>query len=129
LLTSIKPCLESSLSIRESVSGLIESCDAKIFLDTNKCTLFEGLERVKPTLVTPPYLPKHKQKYSGSPRIIEMEMVIEEKEIEIEPGVFVQAMTFNGSNPGPLIVVHEGDDVFWNIPALLAHIISSVISY
>jgi hypothetical protein len=43
-----------------------------------------------------------------------MEMVIEEKEIEIEPGVFVQAMTFNGSNPGPLIVGNKYvlDDVW-----------------
>lgn len=38
-------------------------------------------------------------------------MVIEEKEIEIEPGVFIHAFTFNGSVPGPLIVVHEGDYV------------------
>jgi nitrite reductase (NO-forming) len=33
-----------------------------------------------------------------------MEMIIEEKEIEVEPGVFVQAMTFAGTNPGPLMV-------------------------
>ncbi len=70
-----------------------------------------GLERVKQILVAPPFLPKHQQEYSGKSRIIEMEMVIEEKEIEIEPGVFVQAMTFNGTNPGPMIVVHEGDYV------------------
>ncbi len=70
-----------------------------------------GLERVKQTLVAPPFLPKHRQQYSGKPRIIEIEMIIEEKEIEIEPGVFVQAMTFNGTNPGPMIVVHEGDYV------------------
>jgi len=71
----------------------------------------QGLERVKQILVKPPFLPIHQQKYSGKPRIIEIEMVIEEKEIEIEPGVFVQAMTFNGSNPGPIMVVHEGDYV------------------
>jgi nitrite reductase (NO-forming) len=71
----------------------------------------QGLERVKQTLVAPPFLPKHQQQYSGKPRIIEMEMAIEEKEIEIEPGVFVQAMTFNGTNPGPMMVVHEGDYV------------------
>ncbi|HIF17245.1 MAG TPA: nitrite reductase, copper-containing [Cycloclasticus sp.] len=71
----------------------------------------EGLERVKQALVAPPFLPKHQQTYSGKPRIIEMEMVIEEKEIEVETGVFVQAMTFNGSNPGPMMVVHEGDYV------------------
>ncbi|SMN01924.1 Copper-containing nitrite reductase [uncultured Candidatus Thioglobus sp.] len=71
----------------------------------------KGLERVKQTLVAPPFFPKHQQKYSGKPRIVEIEMIIEEKEIEIEPGVFVQAMTFNGGNPGPMIVVHEGDYV------------------
>lgn len=68
-----------------------------------------GLERVKQILVAPPFLPEHEQKYSGRERVIEMEMIIEEKEIEVEPGVFVQAMTFNGSNPGPMMVVHEGD--------------------
>ena len=71
----------------------------------------QDLERVKQTLVAPPFLPKHQQQYSGKLRIIEMEMVIEEKEIEIEPDVFVQAMTFNGTNPGPMMVVHEGDYV------------------
>ena len=71
----------------------------------------ESIERVKQALVTPPSLPKHQQAYSGKPRIIEVEMIIEEKEIEIEPNIFVQAMTFNGSNPGPIMVVHEGDYV------------------
>jgi nitrite reductase (NO-forming) len=69
----------------------------------------KGLERVKQKLVEPPFLPRHQQKYTGKPRIIEIEMVIEEKEIEIEPGTFVQAMTFNGTNPGPMMVVHEGE--------------------
>lgn len=71
----------------------------------------KGLDRVKQNLVAPPFMPKHQQTYSGKPRIIEMEMVIVEKEIEIEAGVFVQAMTFNGTNPGPMMVVHEGDYV------------------
>ena len=37
----------------------------------------QDLERVRQTLVTPPFLPKHQQQYSGKPRIIDMEMVIE----------------------------------------------------
>jgi nitrite reductase (NO-forming) len=38
--------------------------------------------------------------------------VVEEKEIVIdEQGTKLQAMTFNGSIPGPLMVVHEGDYV------------------
>lgn len=71
----------------------------------------EGLKRVTQTLVTPPFLPKHDQVARGGPVIVEMEMEIIEKEIEVTPGVFVQAMTFNGSNPGPMMVVHEGDYV------------------
>lgn len=84
-----------------------ESYIAEIGVQAN----LQGLERIKQTLVKPPFFPEHQQQYSGESRIVEIEMVIEEKEIEIEPGVFVQAMTFDGSNPGPMIVVHEGDYV------------------
>ncbi|WP_162618466.1 multicopper oxidase domain-containing protein, partial [Tritonibacter mobilis] len=45
------------------------------------------------------------------PQIIEFEMQIVEKEIEVESGAYLQAMTFKGSVPGPLMVVHEGDYV------------------
>jgi nitrite reductase (NO-forming) len=71
----------------------------------------EGMERVKQKLVTPPFLPAHDQVAKGGPKIVEIELTVVEKEIEIAPNVFVQAMTFNGSNPGPMIVVHEGDQV------------------
>ena len=71
----------------------------------------QGLERVTQKLVAPPFLPKHNQVAKGGPKIVEMTMVIEEKEMEISPGVFVQAMTFDGTNPGPMIVAHVGDYV------------------
>jgi nitrite reductase (NO-forming) len=71
----------------------------------------EGLKRVTQTLVTPPFLPEHNQIAIGGPKIVAMTMEVIEKEIEVSPGTFVQAMTFNGSNPGPMIVVHEGDYV------------------
>lgn len=69
------------------------------------------LQRVKQTLVAPPNVPEHTLDAPAAPRIVEVEMFIEEKEIEVEPGVFMWAFTFNGSVPGPLIVVHEGDYV------------------
>ena len=69
------------------------------------------LERVTQRLVEPPFLPRHEQIRTGAPRVVEVRMEIEEKEIEVEPGVFVWAFTFNGSVPGPIIVVHEGDYV------------------
>lgn len=71
----------------------------------------EGLERVTQTLVAPPFLPEHDQVAKGKPKIIEMTMTIVEKEMEIAPNVFAQAMTFEGSNPGPMIVAHVDDYV------------------
>ncbi|MDQ6987903.1 MAG: copper-containing nitrite reductase [Mariprofundaceae bacterium] len=68
-----------------------------------------ALERVVQELVAPPLLPKHEQVATGKPKIIQVKMVIEEKEIEVEPGAFIWAFTFNGSVPGPLIVAHVGD--------------------
>ncbi len=69
------------------------------------------MKRVKQTLAVPPAVPKFDWKAKGKPVVVEVEMTIEEKEIEIAPGVFYWALTFNGSVPGPLIVAHEGDHV------------------
>jgi nitrite reductase (NO-forming) len=70
------------------------------------------LTRVKQTLVAPPALPKHDQVAKGGPKIIEVSLSIEEKAMVIDgEGTTVQAMTFGGSNPGPIIVAHEGDYV------------------
>lgn len=71
----------------------------------------DSLERVPQELVAPPFLPKHEQIAAGPSKVVQIRMVIEEKEIEVERGVFIHAFTFNGSVPGPMIVVHEGDYV------------------
>lgn len=70
-----------------------------------------GLQRVQQELVAPPFLPEHSQESPDKPRIVEIRMVVEEKEIEVEHGVFMWAFTYNGSVPGPIVVVHEGDYV------------------
>jgi nitrite reductase (NO-forming) len=70
-----------------------------------------GYERVTQKLVAPPFLPEHDQVAKGKPKIVESRMVIEEKEMEVAPGAYVQAMTFNGTVPGPMIVVHQDDYV------------------
>lgn len=72
---------------------------------------YSKLPRVKQELVMPPFVPKHDQVAKGGPKIVEIRMEIEEKEMEVEDGVKVWAMTYNGSVPGPMIVVHEGDYV------------------
>ena len=71
----------------------------------------DGLERVTQTLVAPPFLPTHKQTISGPPQVVQVRLVIEEKRIEVGPGASIWALTFNGSVPGPIIVVHEQDYV------------------
>lgn len=71
----------------------------------------DKLERVKQVLVDPPGVPEHTLEAPAKPRIVEVEMTIHEKEIEVEPGVFMWAFAFNNTVPGPMIVVHEGDYV------------------
>jgi len=72
----------------------------------------DRLERVKQTLVAPPFLPAHSQVAIGAPKVVEIRLEIEEKLIEIGPdGATIWAMTFNGSVPGPIIVVHQNDYV------------------
>jgi manganese oxidase len=44
-------------------------------------------------------------------RLREYEIFIEEKEIEVAPGVFYPAWTYNGRVPGPTLRVTEGDRV------------------
>lgn len=68
------------------------------------------LPRVKQELVAPPNVPVHDQVSKG-PKIVEVRMETQEKLVEVAPGAKVWGLTFNGSIPGPLIVVNEGDYV------------------
>lgn len=76
---------------------------------------FEGngddLERVKQELVAPPFLPKHDQAAKGGPKVVEVTLTVMEKKMEVAPGDSIWALTFNGSVPGPIIVVHQDDFV------------------
>ncbi|WP_332680746.1 copper-containing nitrite reductase [Bosea sp. (in: a-proteobacteria)] len=70
------------------------------------------LPRVKPKLVDPPFVHAHEQIATSGPRLVEFEMTIREKKIVIDDaGTETFAFTFNGTVPGPLMVVHEGDYV------------------
>ena len=69
-------------------------------------------ERIIQTLVAPPFLPAHEQVAEGAPKIVQIRMVVEEKLIEVDPnGAKIWALTFDGSVPGPIIVVHQDDYV------------------
>jgi FtsP/CotA-like multicopper oxidase with cupredoxin domain len=70
------------------------------------------LPRQTVELVAPPFVHPHEQATKEGPKIIEFKLTIKEEEGVIdEAGTKFQAMTFNGSMPGPLMVVHEGDYV------------------
>lgn len=70
-----------------------------------------NLKHITEELVAPPLLPKYEQAVTGEPVVVEVTLTIEEKKLEIAPGVKIWALTFNGSVPGPMIVVHQNDYV------------------
>lgn len=71
-----------------------------------------ALERVKVDLIPPPHVHAHEQVAVGGPKVVEFTLTIEEKQLVIDDlGTTVHAMTFNGSVPGPLMVVHQDDYV------------------
>ena len=68
------------------------------------------LAREKVNLVAPPHVHPHNQIANQPPVIKEFRLTVEEKQIVVdEDGTTMHAMTYNGSIPGPLMVVHEGD--------------------
>lgn len=76
---------------------------------------FEGegdnLERITQEMVAPPLLPKFDQVATGEPKVVQVTFIVEEKKIEVAPGDSTWVFTFNGTVPGPMIVVHQNDFV------------------
>ncbi|WP_298580056.1 copper-containing nitrite reductase [uncultured Luteimonas sp.] len=71
-----------------------------------------ALPRQQVTLKRPPFVHDHDQVAKGGPKVVQFTLPIVEKEITIDgEGTKMHAMTFGGSIPGPLMVVHEGDYV------------------
>ena len=76
--------------------------------DTNP----ELLGSVMVNLVAPPFVHAHEQVAQGAPQVVQFKMTTETRAIVVdEAGTTFQAMTFNGSMPGPTMVVHQGDFV------------------
>ncbi len=70
------------------------------------------LPRQEVALVAPPFVHPHEQATKEGPKIIEFKLTVQEKEVVIDDaGTKIWAMTYNGSMPGPMMVVHEGDYV------------------
>jgi nitrite reductase (NO-forming) len=78
----------------------------------DKASKAAGLKRVRQELVKPPGVPKHDLVAKGGPKIVEVRLVVLEQKMVIDgQGTTVNALTFQGSVPAPLIVVHVGDYV------------------
>jgi len=70
------------------------------------------LRRERVSLVAPPMVHAHEQATKSKPKIVEFTLTVVEKPLVIDDaGTTIPGSTFNGSVPGPLLVVHEGDYV------------------
>jgi nitrite reductase (NO-forming) len=88
------------------------------------------LPRVKQAMVDPPFLPEHEQIAPSGPRIVEVTLpVIEKKMVIDDAGTEVWAFTYNGSVPGPMIVVHEGDYVEVTLQNLKTNVLEHNIDF
>ncbi|MBW2281077.1 MAG: nitrite reductase, copper-containing [Deltaproteobacteria bacterium] len=100
----MKRVLYAMLAIAIGLSAQVAQAD--------KPSKAKGLKRVTQKLVRPPGVPEHDQVAKGGPKIVEVRLVVQEQKMVIdERGTTVNALTFHGSVPAPLIVVHEGDYV------------------
>ena len=103
--------IRSVLSQAPSAGSAVNS-EARTPLPKPLAHVIKGLPRQQVQLVAPPFVHAHEQATEQGPKILEFRLVTEEKRIVVDDeGTTLQAMTFNGSIPGPLIVVHEGDYV------------------
>lgn len=98
--------LAPALLAREGLAATTADRPAPVSVDV------ASLPRRKIDLVAPPFVHEHAQVAEGGPVVYEFTMTIEEKKVVIDPvGTTMHAMTFDGSMPGPLMVVHQDDYV------------------
>lgn len=102
------------LDIANATSAKMYKAAAKQTADsTSKPADLSGYTRVKQELVAPPFAPVHEQVATGGPKIVEITLETSERlmVVDEDTGASVWALTYNGSVPGPLIIVHVGDMV------------------
>lgn len=97
--------------MREPGAGFVKT-QAQVIERAEPADLSD-LPRVKQKLVAPPFAPQHEQVVTDGPKIVEIEMDIRERLVVVDEdtGASIWALTYNGSVPGPLIIVHQDDYV------------------
>lgn len=108
LMCLLSACNQGASDGAQNVNGVSKS-NSVFDLSFNENP--DNLTHITEELVAPPYLPKYEQSVSKYPVVVEVRLTVEEKKLEIAPGVKIWALTFNGSVPGPIIVVHQNDYV------------------
>ena len=104
--------LSSSVAVGTGLLGVELASHSAQAATPSSASQIAKLPRVKQKLVAPPFAPEHEQVAKGGAKIVEVRLVIEEKIMVLDDDdAEIWALTFNGSVPGPLIVVHEGDYV------------------
>lgn len=71
----------------------------------------DNLKHVEQILVAPPALPEFDQVATGNPVVVDVRLVVKEEKLQISSDASIWALTYNGSVPGPMIVVHQNDYV------------------
>jgi nitrite reductase (NO-forming) len=98
--------------VHPTSTGAAGAQDAPVSPLASESSGTTSLERQKIELTAPPFVHSHEQAIDKPPRIMEVTLTIQEKEVVIdEAGTKMQAMTYNGSIPGPFMVVHVDDYV------------------
>jgi nitrite reductase (NO-forming) len=101
-----------TLNVRPFVTAAMPIVVAAFFLASPALSDDLNLPREHVSLVAPPFVHPHEQATKQGPKIVEFTLVVEEKRVVIDDdGTTLQAMTFDGTIPGPMMVVHEGDYV------------------
>ncbi|MGE0241023.1 MAG: copper-containing nitrite reductase [Parvibaculaceae bacterium] len=99
---------------REAVLGsLIGAATAPLLsVSTGPALAAADLPRRKVKLVAPPFVHEHEQVAGSGPLVVEFTLTIEEKQMVVDPdGTRLWAMTYNGTMPGPMMIVHQDDYV------------------
>ncbi len=100
-----------TMAVAAAVAGLPTTSHATPTVRATEAEI-AALPRQQVSLVAPPFVHAHEQVATSGPKVVEFVMTIEEKPVVIDDeGTVLHSMSFNGSIPGPMMVVHEGDYV------------------
>ncbi|MGN6247792.1 MAG: copper-containing nitrite reductase [Ginsengibacter sp.] len=92
-----------------SLLAACKNANSTSVFDKNYTGNGDDLPQVTEEMVAPPMLPKFDQVDKDGPKVVKVTFTVQEKKIEVAPGDSMWAFTYNGSVPGPMIVVHQGD--------------------